>query len=439
MTTPQLNWKFPRVFWAANIIELFERAAYYGTFIVLAVYLTQEVGFTDIETGWVTAFFAASIYLVPSITGTLSDRIGFRNSLALAFALLSVGYFLLGLLPVKFVAIVSLMLIMIGGSFVKPVISGTVAKSSDDAHRARAFSLFYMMVNIGSFSGKTIARPLRVELGIQYINFYSAAMSLIALILVLLYYKGIDEKPAVVKTIGETFRGLLTVLRNGRFMALILIVAGFWAIQQQLYATMPKYALRLIGPHASPEWLSNINPLIVVALTLPVTHFMRRVKPVNSIGVALFIIPLSALTISGSALLRSVAGEAVEFGPVSLHPVTVTLLAGIALQGLAECFLSPRFLEFASRQAPPGQEGLYMGYSYLTTFFANLFGFVSSGYLLDRYCPDPRTLSPEQIPAAYQHAHYIWYFFTFVGVFAFFLLLLFKYITNRIDNRVKSH
>jgi len=31
---------FPRVFWIANLMELFERAAYYGMNSVLAIYLT---------------------------------------------------------------------------------------------------------------------------------------------------------------------------------------------------------------------------------------------------------------------------------------------------------------------------------------------------------------------------------------------------------------
>ena len=111
------------------------------------------------------------------------------------------------------------------------------------------------------------------------------------------------------------------------------------------------------------------------------------------------------------------------------------LIFGIALQGLAETFLSPRFLEYASKQAPKGEEGLYLGYSHLTTFFANLFAFVSSGYLLDKYCPDPRTLSPEQMTTAYQHAHYIWYFYAGVGFLAFLLLMIYKYTCETIDRK----
>ena len=163
-----LNWHFPRTFWLANAAELFERAAFYGMFIALVVFLTDRVGFTDKHAGYVAACFAATLYLLPTFSGAMADKIGFRRALLLAFALLAVGYFLLGFsptgahgLPPKLVAVVALAVIMFGGSIIKPVISGTVAKCSDDAHRARAFSIFYAVVNIGAFFGKTIAKPLR--------------------------------------------------------------------------------------------------------------------------------------------------------------------------------------------------------------------------------------------------------------------------------------
>jgi MFS family permease len=120
------------------------------------------------------------------------------------------------------------------------------------------------------------------------------------------------------------------------------------------------------------------------------------------------------------------------------------MVTGIALQGLAECFLSPRYYEYASRQAPPGQEGMYMGYAHINTFFAWLFGFILSGYLLDAFCPDPRTLSAADqaarvqalaglgpMPAPYAHAHYIWYAFTGVGLTAFVMLLVFQALDRR--------
>ncbi len=439
MSKSGLTWKFPATFWTANVIELFERAAYYGMFIALTLFLTREVGFTDIETGWVTAFFASFLYLAPTFTGALADKMGFRSALALAFFLLAVGYFLLGAIPTKLMAITSLFIIMVGGSFVKPIISGTVAKASDDAHRSRAFSIFYAMVNVGAFSGKTIAKPLRTGLGLEYINYYAALMALIALIIAIIFYKDLDVEGKG-KSFKEVAKGFVQVISNVRFMALILIVAGFWTIQGQLYATMPKYTLRLVGEHAAPEWLANVNPFVVVMLVIPITHLVRKIKPISSIGVGLLIIPLSALSISLSPILQNATGTSVDFfGLFSLHPVTVMLIVGIALQGLAECFLSPRFLEFASKQAPKGEEGLYMGYSHLTTFFAWMFGFAASGYLLDKYCPEPNTLpqgiTEIQKAAYYGNAHYIWYFFAGIGLAAFILLIVFKFVTDWLDRK----
>ena len=92
-----ISWKFPKEFWIANVMELFERAAYYGFFIVLTLYLTDIVGFNDKETGVVAGIFYALLYLLPPFAGAVSDKIGFKNGLILAFGLLTIGYTLLGL------------------------------------------------------------------------------------------------------------------------------------------------------------------------------------------------------------------------------------------------------------------------------------------------------------------------------------------------------
>ena len=199
MDKPKTTWRFPSTFWTANLMELFERAAYYGCFIFLTVYLTQRVHFTDIETGWVTGIFSFMLYFMPTITGTVADRIGFKASICLAFGLLAVGYTILGALPTKPMALISLTLILIGGAFVKPVISGTVAKCSDEVNRARAFSIFYWVVNIGAFTGKSVVDPIRQAFdnpdvpgsGLQYINFYSASMALVALIVAFFIYNAV--------------------------------------------------------------------------------------------------------------------------------------------------------------------------------------------------------------------------------------------------------
>jgi hypothetical protein len=122
------------------------------------------------------------------------------------------------------------------------------------------------------------------------------------------------------------------------------------------------------------------------------------------------------------------------------------MVIGISIQGLAECFLSPKWLEFASKQAPAGKEGTFLGFAHMNTFFAWVFGFTFSGYLLRRYCPEPGTLEPEilaqhtaalagqgPMPEAYAQAHYLWYAYAGVGLISLLALIVFRAVTRKLD------
>ncbi|MBI5215297.1 MAG: MFS transporter [Ignavibacteriae bacterium] len=427
------TWKFPKAFWTANIVELFERAAYYGVFIAVTLYLTDVVGFDDVDAAWLSGFFSAGMYFLPPFTGAFADKIGFRKAILLAFSLLTIGYFTLGALPYKAMVVPAFVILMFGGSFIKSIITGTVAKTSDSANRAKAYSIFYGMVNVGAFLGKTIAFPLRLNLGLVSINYFSALMTLLALITVYLFYKNVDMHGEG-KKIREVWDGLVRILKRPRLLILILIVTGFWMIQHQMYATMPKYVLRTVGVTASPEWIANVNPAVVMTCVVLITAMMKKVKAVSSMFVGMVLMPFSAICMASSPLLESIAGHQVSiFGLFTAHPVTVMMIVGIMFQGLAECFISPRYLEFFSLQAPKGEEGLYLGFSHLHSFLASVLGFGISGYLLMNYCPDPKTLSPEQMVHAYDNANYIWYYFSAIGFVSAVGLAIYSKVTAKID------
>jgi len=428
---PKESWKFPRAFWTANLVELFERAAYYAMFIALTIYLSRVVGFNDIDAGWIGGVFAAGLYFLPPFTGAFADKIGFRNAIILAFALLTLGYFTLGALPYKVTVLPALVVLMFGGSFIKSIITGTVAKTTDSATRARGYSIFYGMVNVGAFLGKTFAYPLRLEWGVTSINFYAAFMTFLALVVVFFFYKAVDMHGEG-KTIKEAWEGLKRITMNARLLLLIIIVTGFWIIQHQLYATMPKYVLRTVGEHASPEWIANVNPFVVMSTVVLITTMMKKVRAVSSMIVGMFLMPLSALLMASSSILESFTGESVAIF-FSAHPVTVMMISGIVVQGLAECFISPRYLEYFSIQAPKGEEGLYLGFSHLHSFLASILGFGISGYLLTAYAPDPAGLSPDQLRNAYDNAHYIWYYFAAIGLTAAFALIVYRWFFDRKD------
>jgi dipeptide/tripeptide permease len=456
---------YSRAFWTANVVELLERAAWYGVFVAITLYLSRILAFSDVEAAAVSGVFSAGLYLLPTFSGAYADRIGFRRALLLAFALLTVGYGGMWLLPTllqwaqlvsygrevqftglehsahKWLFLPVMVVVMVGGSFIKSVITGTVAQETTAANRARGYSIFYALVNVGAFSGKTIVQPLRVQLGNEgliVLNLFAAAMTAIAFVLVLLFYRS-HVGHAEAKSISELWLALRAVLSRGRLVVLILIITGFWIVQHQLYASMPKYVLRMAGEDSAPSWYANVNPAVVVLTVGAVTALMRKRTALTSMTVGMFIMPFSAFCMA--------AGNFVDTGEVlGLRSIALMMVVGIGFQGLAESFISPRYLEYFSLQAPTGQAGLYLGFAHLHSFLASLLGFVTSGFLLQRWCPEPTTLGEAEqaqrlaalaghgeMPAAYAHAHYLWLVFVGVAVVSAISLVIYGRVVARID------
>ena len=77
-SSPSLLRSFPPVFWVSNVMELFERAAYYGMNSVLAIYLSNSVdrgglGFSEESVGFLQSLIYALTYVVPILGGALAS------------------------------------------------------------------------------------------------------------------------------------------------------------------------------------------------------------------------------------------------------------------------------------------------------------------------------------------------------------------------------
>ncbi len=199
--------KLPAVFWTANVTELFERAAYYSMASFVVIYLGQ-LGFG----GYWPSVLGNSVlwglvFFLPILSGTIADQIGFRRALLLAFVLLAGGYVLMGY-PVWFggsvlsktigkdvtagmrdavVIVGAIVIIGVGGSFIKPCISGTVQKTHG-GRATLAFAIFYMVINIGSLFGRGTAFVVRNGSSTATIALVVAVLALAAFGLVMLVY-----------------------------------------------------------------------------------------------------------------------------------------------------------------------------------------------------------------------------------------------------------
>src|SRR5262245_54165514 len=241
--------KFPPTFYYANAIELFERLAFYGTFVGLSLYLSNVVGYDDKDSGDLLGNFRLVGALAPIVCGAIADRITFKRSLIIAFSLYSAGYAALFAFPVKSLTPVALYCMAIAGGFMKPVITGTVVRTAPEGRQTDGFAVFYRMINAGSVVGKTLAFTMRKLVSLRYVMVNSVGASVIALLIAIIGYTE-PERGGQKSNLGETLRGFGAALRNVRFAAFLVIFAGFYFMAEQFYATFPKYVTRHIDKDA---------------------------------------------------------------------------------------------------------------------------------------------------------------------------------------------
>ncbi|WP_194867342.1 MFS transporter [Pseudoalteromonas sp. PPB1] len=219
---------FSRAFYVANLMEIFERLAWYGFFAVSSLYMTTPsaqggVGFTDLERGAVQGIIPFFLYLLPVLTGALGDQLGYRKMFLLSFAIMAPGYYLLGQAQSFWPFFASLSLVALGAACFKPVVVGTISHSTNDSNRGLGFGIFYTMVNIGGFLGPLLAGALRA-ISWDAVFMMSACWILVNFIPVLWFYRDPPSLKREKASLSNVLREAQSVLGNGRF-ALTLLVA----------------------------------------------------------------------------------------------------------------------------------------------------------------------------------------------------------------------
>ena len=448
------KYSFPMTFWIANLLELIERLAYYSWYVVMTIYLFKIIGFTDIEKGYIFAFFSASIYFFPMISGTISDKINFRNGLLIAFGLLTVGYITMGLTPQifgysssgnlgaeffgftlnKWSALFGLGCIMIGGSFIKPNITGTVSKTTSKGNSGLGFAIFYWMVNIGGFTGKLLADPMKKTFGEDYVPFISAISAMVGLICVFILYKDPTHDKTNTKTFKETFGNMLKIFTNFRLLIFLIIFGGYSTCNSILYSILPDYTTRIFKEDLEIGFLLNFNPLTIVLLQLIVASVLKKLRAINSIIFGLIMITGAMMILSNSIVNARIETFSINIFNFIIYDFNVmaelVILIGIMTVALSEMMTNPRALDFISGQAPKDQVGLYLGSYYICSFIGYGINGILSGYLLNHYCPDdgPRI-----------YANYIWYYFAGIAVITILGLLTYKKVISIIDKKKLSY
>ena len=380
---------FSRTFWVANLIELFERFAYYGSKAILAVYIADQVGLGPEAAGFLAgSVFNTLLYFLPVLAGTVVDRYGFKRSLLACFSIFTVGYLMIGLagLPLgqPIVAAVgartwmllALVVTAIGGSLIKPSIVGTVARTTTKETASLGYSIYYTLVNIGGAVGPMLALLVRHNLGISYVLVMSSLTSLALVLGTLVFYRE-PARPADApppRSMAKVLRDMLTVFRNGRFMTFLVIFSGFWAMFWHVFYALPFY-VRDYLKFERFELIETVDAWTIIIVTVPVTALAKKLKPLTAM------------------VLGFVLATACWFVMAALPTLTFTV-AAIMLFAVGEGLQSPRYYEYVAALAPREQVGTYMGFAFLPIAIGTFIAGWSSGWLVKTYVVGGNPLAP---------------------------------------------
>lgn len=418
---------FPRTFWVANIMELFERGAYYGMNAVLAVYLADVLQFEKQSIGFLQGFVYALTYIVPIFGGALADRLGYRKMLLVAFSMLGMGYFAAGQFTGYGLIFLFLLVMATGSGLFKPIITGTVARTTTKENSGFGFGVYYWSINLGAFLAPFFISWVK-GFNWKYVFLSSAAWCFLMLIPTTFFYRDPD-RPKSTKSISRVLKEALLVLSNSRFMLLIIVYSCFWILYFQMFGSVLWYLRDFIYrapvdrfmqkiPFLKPftfdaEFVTIINAGTIVLLVVLVSRIVKNIKafPVMAAGIVIGSCGFFILAVTHSAWL---------------------FIAGIAVFSLGEMTAHPKYYSYIGLVAPQEQKAVYMGYAFLYGVFGSLIGTNVGAVLYERMLqpvvPDAALLASGAPMAAETLARVrsFWMIFAVLGIFCLAAMLLYN-------------
>ena len=386
--------------------EMWERFSYYGMRALLVLYMVKfllhgghaenVIGLAALKralesmsgpletqplSSQIYGLYTGLVYLTPLFGGMLADRVlGQHRTILLGAALMAIGHFMMAFEPLFLFALT--MLILGNGAF-KPNMSAQVGSlyATGDRRRDRAYSIFYVGINLGAFLAPLVCGTLGEELGWHY-GFAAAGVGMtLALVIYLCALPGLppDELHKAMAAGADQapldrgeWRGILALI------ALFVPTALFWATYEQQGNTIALWAddytdrtidLVVWRGEIPTTWFQAFNPFMIFAFTpfivaLWAWQARRGSEPstVVKMSIGCFGVALANLIMLGAAW-QSAGGPDASWLWLFGYFVVITI---------GELYLSPIGLSLVSKVAPARMVSMLMGLWLATSFAGNL-------------------------------------------------------------------
>jgi POT family proton-dependent oligopeptide transporter len=390
--------------------EMWERFSYYGMRSLLVLYMVRYLllaenadnviglaGLRSVFEGMfgplaaqpfsshIYGLYTGLVYFTPFFGGMIADRVlGQHKTIVIGASLMAIGHFMMAFEPLFLFALLALIL---GNGCFKPNMSAQVGTlyQHGDPRRDRAYSIFYVGINLGAFLAPLVCGTLGQEVGWHY-GFGAAGIGMTIGLLIYLYALSSKALPMDEfhrsKAMGE-YRGKLDRIERRAVIALFLLFLPntlFWATYEQQGNTIALWAddytdrtVNLIFWHGEipTTWFQAFNPFMIFAFTpFVVALWARQARrgsepsSINKMALGCFGVTLANIIMAGAAWQAAGAPDA----------SWLWLLAYFVVITIGELYLSPVGLSLVSKAAPARMVSMMMGVWLGTSFIGNFIG-----------------------------------------------------------------
>lgn len=373
------------VFWICGGMEMIERFAYYGVRNNAALYATAPVsegglGITATQLGNIFFIWALVQTWVPVVTGGLSDRFGYKETIFAATIFKIAGYVVMAMFASYWGFMTGAILVAFGTAIFKPGLQGTIVKSTDRTNSSIAWGVFYQTVNIGGYFGTLVAVQMR-QLSWDTMFYVNAGMIMLNLILLLVYKEPDKEerlaRRAKIKS-GELvepslWKEAITEFKRPILIYYVILFSGFWFMLYSFFDVLPLHIRDWIdtstivttlfgdegtqnsfahfmmgltddGMAINPAGLFNLNSFIIMLSCFYVAGLSARMKAANSMALGTFLLSAGLILVGG-------------FSAAWL------LVLAIVVFSVGEMLASPKSSEYLGNIAPPDKKAMYLGFT----------------------------------------------------------------------------
>ena len=383
--------------------EMWERFSYYGMRALLVLYMVDYLlkpataptvwGLATLQRGLeavsgplgiqplasqIYGLYTGLVYLTPIIGGIIADRwIGRTPTVIVGAMLMVAGHFMM---TFEHLFLVALMLLIVGNGAFKSNIATQVGGlyQPDDRRRDRAYSVFYVGINVGAFFSPLVCGSLGENVGWHY-GFASAGIGMA--IGLATYLAGLRRLPK------QQFQDIPVAVANATNpdlkksllgLAILLIPSTlFWAAYEQQGNTMALWIeqstdrrldLLFWQGEIPVTWFQAINPLMIFAFTPPLIACWSRWAKTGREPSTIGKMSLGCILLALAYLIMAAA--AWSGVPASTSWLWVVLY--FAVLTIAELHFSPIGLSFVSNMASDSSRSTVMGIWLATSFLGNI-------------------------------------------------------------------